>query len=90
MTKQIELGKNVRPMQPVYLDRLDLKIKQRIDENNEIELSALRQGYPELRKIPYSTLRYRVLSLAQEQFIRLERSRRALVCYSVESAHART
>jgi hypothetical protein len=84
MTREIEFGKNIRPMQPVYLDRLDLRIKQRVDENREIELSALRRAYPELGKIPYSTLRYRVISLAQENFIRLARSRRALICYSME------
>ena len=85
MNRQIEVGKNVRPKQPVFLDRLDQIIKQRIDEHKEIELSELRHEYPdELGRIPYSTIHYRVSSLAQEGFIRIERGRKALICYSIE------
>jgi hypothetical protein len=80
-----EIGKNVRPRQPIFLDRLDQNIKERIDEHKEIELSELRREYPdELGQVPYSTFHYRVLSLAQEGFIRVERGRKSLICYSIE------
>ncbi len=83
--KQIEVGKNVRPRQPVFLDRLDRIIKERIDKHGGIELSELRREYPnELGQVPYSTLHYRVSSLAQEGFIRVVRGRKALICYSIE------
>ena len=82
---QIEVGKNIRPRQPVFLDRLDQIIKERIDKHEGIELSALRRAYPdELGQVPYSTLHYRVSSLAQEGLIRVERRRKALICYSIE------
>lgn len=83
--KQIEIGKNIRPRQPVFLDDLDQLIKQRIDQHGKIELSELRREYPnDLGQVPYNTLHYRVSSLAQEQYIRVERGRRALICYSLE------
>jgi len=85
--KQIEISSNVRPRQPVFLDRLDQMLKERIDEHKAIALSELqREHLDELGKIPYSTLHYRISSLAQEGFIRLARSRRALICYSLEEA----
>jgi hypothetical protein len=86
MNKQIEIGKNVRPQQPVFFDRLDLIIKEQIDKHKAIELSELQREYPdELGIVPYSTLHYRVSSLAREGFIRVERNRRALVCHSLEA-----
>lgn len=85
MDKRIETGKSVRPRQPVFLDELDKLIKERIDEHGQIELSELRREYPhELGQVPYSTLHYRVSSLAQEGFIRVERGRKTLICFSVE------
>jgi len=84
MNRQIEVGKNIRPRQPIFLDDLDQLIKQRIDENGTIELSELRREYPDdLGQVPYSTLHYRISSLSQEGFIRVVRGRKTLVCSSV-------
>jgi hypothetical protein len=83
MNRQIEVGKNIRPKQPVYLDDLDKLIKQRVDKQGIITLSELRRD-PDLGKLPYSTLHYRIASLATEQLIRVERTRKLLVCYSIE------
>ncbi len=82
--RQIEVGKNVRPSAPVFLDDLDQRIKRRIDEHGTIGLSELRREYPDLGQVPYSTLHYRVSSLAQEHFIRVARGRKALICSSIE------
>lgn len=83
MNRQLIVGENVRP-RPIFFDRLDAQIKQRVDENGEIELSALKKAYPEFRRVPYSTFNRRAHSLSQEGFIRLERGRKVLTCYAVE------
>lgn len=82
--RSIEFEKNVKPRQPVFLDRLDQILNEKIYEHKSISLSDLQGEYlDELGQIPYSTLHYRVSSLAQEGYIRLERNRRALMCISL-------
>ena len=68
----------------IRLDKLDRILIEAIDKQPSIELAALPKEYPELRGIPYSTLYYRINSLAKEGHIRIERGRKALTCYSIE------
>ncbi len=68
----------------IYLDRLDRILKERIDAHNGISLRDLLIEYPELADFPYSTVWYRVNSLAENGYIRIERERRNIICYSVE------
>ncbi len=68
----------------IYLDRLDRILKERIDAHNGITLKELRAEYPELTDFPYQTLWYRINTLAENGYIRIERARRNIICYSVE------
>lgn len=70
-------------MKHVELDDLDKKLRTSIPKRNGILLSALRKQYPDLR---YGLLYYRLNTLAEAGYIRLERGRRVVRCYSIDSA----
>jgi DNA-binding Lrp family transcriptional regulator len=73
-----------RNIKPIYIDRLDQRLIEVTNDEGSIELSVLSKEYPEFADVPSSSLWYRVNSLAQNGYIRVERQRRSLVLHSVE------
>jgi hypothetical protein len=69
----------------IDLDDLDKILIETIDKEQSIELAELQRKYPKLREIPYSTLWYRIDSLAREGYIRIERARKTITCFSVQT-----
>jgi hypothetical protein len=69
---------------PIYIDQLDQRLIEVVNNESGISLSALPKEYPEFAILPSSTLWYRANSLSQEGYIRVERRRRSLVLLSVE------
>ncbi len=69
----------------IDLDRLDQFLIETIDKEQSIELTALHREYPDLREIPYSTLWYRIDSLAAAGYIRIERARKTITCFSAKA-----
>jgi hypothetical protein len=68
----------------IYLDRLDQRLIEVIDNEGSIRLSVLPKEYPEFVEVPSSTLWYRASSLGHGGYIRVERRRHGLVLHSVE------
>jgi hypothetical protein len=68
----------------IYLDRIDRIFISTVNREDEITLSDLAKQHPALTLVPYGTLWYRAHSLAAQRLIRIERNRRALMCYPVE------
>jgi len=69
---------------PIYIDRLDQRLIEVVNNEGSIELSVLPKEYLEFAAVPSSTLSYRVNSLAENGYIRAERQRRTVVLHSVE------
>ena len=69
---------------PIYLDQMDHRLIEVINNEGSIERSLLPEEYPEFADVPSSTLSYRVNSMAENGYIRVERQGDTLVLYSVE------
>jgi hypothetical protein len=72
----------------INLDKLDRILIEAIEKEQNVELAELKRRYRKFREIPYSTLWYRVDSLAQAGYIRIERARKSLTCFSVQTGTA--
>ena len=69
----------------INLDDLDKNLIETIENEQSVELAGLQRRYPKFREIPYSTLWYRIDSLAQAGYIRVERARKTVTCFSVQT-----
>jgi hypothetical protein len=72
----------------IDLDDLDKNVIEIVDKEQSIELPEMPRKYPKLRQIPYSTLWYRIDSLAKAGYIRIERARKTVTCFSVKTGKA--
>jgi hypothetical protein len=72
----------------INLDDLDKSLIETIEKEQSVELAELPRRYPKLRQIPYSTLWYRIDSLARAGYIRIERARQTVTCFSVQTGKA--
>jgi len=69
----------------INLDKLDRILIEAIDKEQSVELAELQRRYPKFREIPYSTLWYRIDSLAEAGHIRIERARKTITCFSIDA-----
>ncbi len=68
----------------IFLDTFDGILRERVNAHKGISIKELLTEYPELTDVPYSTLWWRLNSLAANGYIRVERARGQALYYSVE------
>lgn len=78
-----KVKRNIRPRQPIFMDRMDESVVEKAKRHPEgISPADMMREYPdEFGDTPRSTLYYRVNSLSKDGYLRVERQRGTLLIF---------